>query len=281
MRHSVIIALVAIATVAALASCHRKKVVDPIHDTKPVDTTWWSGTPSVSENGEILPSKSRFPLDKFYELGQAGDTASQRKLVDDYRMHLTANVVSHYPKVTSHKNIHFYLATGYAKDVKSGNGKAYSGNFRNELLIVINDPAAKDTVFLACGNGMLSPIDFDSFEYVIDFGTAVPWKFTILPGQGLAHHLPSLQAWGEVASTTPIPIKDKKTREVVSPDKYLNYIGEWESILFAYDTVDVLNNYVHNLKGQEVDFERRMQESREANAKIAAQKRAKATKRRR
>jgi len=273
-----IFATLAIATMA-LASCNTNKI-NPIHDTVPVDTTWWSGTPNVSENGEVTSmSNTRFPLERFYELGQAGDTTAQRKLVDEYRKQLTANVVSHYPGITSHMNVRFYLATGYAKDVKSGDGKAYSGNFRNELLIVINDPAAKDTVFLACGNGMLSPIDFNSFEYVIDFGTAEPWKFTIKKGEGLAHHLPQLQSWGKVASDLKIPIKDKDGK-VVSEEIFSNYLGKYESLLFEGDVVDILNGKVYNKMGQEVQFDRRQAETKKAN-RAAARAKAKAKKRNR
>ena len=279
MRQIRLFALVAIATMVAMASC-KKSSINPIHDTVPVDTTWWSGTPSVSENGEVTVSSTRFPLERFHELGQAGDTTAQRKLVDEYRKQLTANVVSHYPGITSHENVHFYLATGYAKDVKSGDGNAYSGNFRNELLICINDPAAKDTVFLACGNGMLSPIDFNSFEYYLDFGTAEPWKFTITKGEGLAHHLPKLQAWGKVATDLKIPIKDKDGK-IVSEEIFSNYLGKYESLLFEGDVVDILNGKVYNKLGQEVQFDRRRLETRKANAKAKKEARAKAKRQRR
>lgn len=268
-----LIAIMAIAMIAAVASCNRKRVIDPIHGTVPVDTTWWSGTPSSSDDGEVITSPSRFPLEEFHQLGQAGDTAAQRKLVNDYRKHLTTNVVSHYRGITSHKNVRFVLASGFAKDVKSGDGKTYSGNFRNELLILINDPQAKDTVFLACGNGLLSEVDFDSFEYYLDFGTASPWKFTILPGQGLAHHISDLQEWGEVASNLCIPIKDQETGKLVTKEKYLSYFGQWETVLYPYDEVDVINGIVHNQKGQEVQFDRRLAETEKANAEAAKAKR--------
>jgi len=268
MKRKLFITICVIASIAVMASCKSKEVetVDPIHGTQPVDTTWWSGTPTIANDGTTV-SSTRFPLEQFYELGQQGDTAAQRKLVDKYRKQLTANVVAHYPKITSHKNIHFYLATGYAKDVKSGDGNAYSGNFRNELIIVINDRNAKDTVFLACGNGMLSQIDFKGFDYVIDLGVAEPWRFTILPGEGLAHHIPELQAWAEVAGDLHIPIRDKNGK-VVSKETYLHYLGRYESVLFPYDVVDILNGKVYNQAGQEVQFERRLAETKKANAKV-------------
>lgn len=279
MKKKFFIALVAIATIAAMASCKTRTEVDPIHGTLPVDTTWWSGTPSVSDDGSVRESSTRFPLDQFYELGQAGDTATQRQLVNTYRKQLTANVVSHYPSITSHKNIHFYLATGYAKDVRSGDGNTYSGNFRNELIIVINDPNANDTVFLACGNGMLSQIDFKGFDYAIDFGVAEPWRFTIQKGEGLANHLPGLKAWAIVAHDLKIPIMNEKG-EIVPISIYQNYLGEYTSYLFEGDVIDVLAGKVYNKFGQEADFQRRLAEAEKAAAEKAKATKGKGKKRR-
>ena len=68
----------------------------------------------------------------------------------------------------------------------------------------------------------------------------------------------------------PIPIRDKKKRNVVSSDTYLNYLGEWESILFAGDVIDLVANEVYNKAGQEVDFARRIAETEKENARRAA-----------
>jgi hypothetical protein len=243
----IIIAIMAIASIAAMASC-----TDPIYNDNPVDTTYASG----------------FPLDQFHKYGQDGDTAAQRQLVDQYRKQLTANVINHYPNIQDENNIRFVLGSGFAKDVLTGSGKTHNGKFENELIIIIDDPTIKDTLFLACGNGMLSPIRWKAQS---DLGTAEQWRFTILPGEGLAHHLPELQAWAEVANNLSIPIKDASGK-VVSQEKYLNYLGKYESLLFPYDVVDVLNGKVYNQAGQEVDFQRRQAETKKANAKIAKAK---------
>lgn len=253
MKHFTFIATVAIAIIAALASCI--SCTDPIHNNDPVDTTFSTG----------------FPLDQFHRLGQAGDTLAQRELVNQYRKQLTANVINHYPNIQDEKNIHFVLGSGYAKNVLTGSGKKHSGKFQNELIIIISDPNVNEVLFLACGNGMLSPLRFDEQS---DFGTAEKWRFTILPGEGLAHHLPQLQAWAEVAKDLSIPIKDKDGK-IVSEERYLNFLGKYESLLFPYDVVDVLNGKVYNQSGQEVDFDRRIAETEKANAK------AKKTKKRR
>ena len=245
MKKTLFIAFVAIASIAALASC-----TDPVHNGDPVDTSYSTG----------------FPLDEFHRLGKAGDTAAQQQLVDQYRRQLTANVVRHYPNIQDEKNIKFILGSGYAKDVKTRSGKTHSGKFQNELIIVIDDPNVKETLFLACGNGMLRPLKYyDS----IDLGTAEKWRFTIQEGEGLAHHLPELEAWAEVANNLSIPIKDA-SGNVVSQETYLNYLGKYKTVLFTGDVIDLIAGKVYNKAGQEVDFERRMAESEKENARLAA-----------
>lgn len=229
---------------------------DPIHNDDPSDPSYSLG----------------FPLDRFHEFGQSGDTLAQRQLVEKYRRQLTVNVVSHYPSIQNEKNIRFILGSGYAKDVLSGSGKTHSGKFLNELIIIIDDPNVKDTLFLACGNGMLSPLRFKEYH---DFGNAEQWRFTIQRGEGLAHHLPTLQQWAKVAGDLSIPIKDKDGK-VVSKTTYLNYLGRYESLLFTGDVVDVINGKVYNKSGQEVDFSRRQAETKKANAKAKAEAEAKA-----
>lgn len=262
MKKNIIIALVAILLVA-FVSCNN---VDPIHGTQPVTNAFYTDA-----NGN-----ENFPLDRFHELGQAGDTVGQRALVDQYRKQLTSNVVRQYPRISDERNIHFILGSGFAKDVKSGDGKTHSGRFQNELIIILNDPSVHDTLFVACGNGMLQPLEFSDRH---DFGHAERWRFTILPGEGLAHHLPELQAWAEVANDLSIPIKDKDGK-VVSQEKYLNYLGRYQSYLFPYDVVDILAGKVFNQQGQEADFERRLAEAEKAAAEKAKATKGKGKKRR-
>lgn len=243
MKKNIIIALVAIASIAAMASC---KHVDPIHNDDPVDITYATG----------------FPLDRFHELGLAGDTSAQRQLVDEYRHQLTANVVNHYPAIQDENNIHFVLGSGFAEKVLTGSGKVNSGKFKNELIIIIDDAVVQDTVFLACGNGMLRPIRFDSYS---DFGHAERWRFTIQKGEGLANHLPELQQWASVANDLQIPIMNAKG-EIVPISVYQNYLGEYTAYLFEGDVIDVLAGKVYNKAGQEADFDRRLAEAEKAKA---------------
>lgn len=265
MRQSNIFAIMALVMAMALSSCSNN--VDPVHGTAPVDTTFYAGT----------SAETRFPLDEFRKLGEANDTAAQRSLVNEYRKQLTANVIAHYPVIKDEKNIRFVLGSGFAKDVKSGDGKTYSGEFRNELIIIINDPEVTDTVFLACGNGMLSPLSFTSQS---DFGNAEQWRFVIGKGESLATYLPQLERWSSVAKNLEIPIKNKDGK-VVGSEIFSNYLGKYESLLFTGDVIDLLDGKVYNVKGQEVDFERRQLETRKANQAAAKAKKAKAKAKRR
>ncbi len=237
--------LIAIIAIVFTTSCTDK--VDPIHGTQPVDTTWATG----------------FPLDQFHQLGIANDTVGQRAMVDQYRRQLTLNVIAHYPCIQDEKNIRFVFGNGEVKGVMSGDGKTYDGKFNNELVIILSDPCIKDTLFLACGNGMLSSIHWEKYS---DWGTAENCRFEILPGQGLAHHLPELQAWADIAGQLSIPIKDENG-EIVEQETYLTYLGRYESVLFPGDVIDMCQQKVFNKAGQEVQFDRRLEETQKANAK--------------
>jgi len=245
-----------LAIVVSLSSC---KKVDPIWGTKPVDKTY----------------AAAFPLDEFHRLGIAGDTAAQKKMIDQYRKQLTKNVLNHYPRITDEKHIRFVLGSGLAKKVKSGDGKTYNGDFKNELIIILNDPSVKDTVFLACGNGMLCPLEL---THSSDLGTGAQFRFTIKKGESLATYLPSLNAWAKVAGDLKIPIRNKKGN-IVSKETYLNYLGRYRSVLFTGDVIDVAQGKVFNKAGQEVDFKIRLAETKEANKRLldkAIEKRIKA-----
>lgn len=241
MKNLFVVFLVIVAIL--VSSCNN---VDPIWGTDPVDMTYAAG----------------FPLDQFHQLGQAGDTTAQKALVDQYRKQLTKNVINNHPCIKDENNIKFVFGSGFIKGVMSGDGKTYDGKFNNELIIILDDPCIKDTLFLACGNGMLNPIRWENQSY---WGKAEKCRFEILPGQGLAHHLPALQEWAKIAGDFNIPIRDK-TGKVVSQETYLNYLGRYKSVLFPGDIIDMCAGKVFNKAGQEVLFDRRLEESEKANA---------------
>ena len=272
MKKLFFVAIVAIAIIAVLASCKRK-TIDPVNDVTPVDTSFWAGNVTTSQGDTITATtNSRFDLAAFQALGQKGDIDEMRKMVDKHRVELTANVVAHFPELTQSDSVHFELWTGHVKEVQSGDGNTYSGKIRNELVFRITDPKVKTIVFLACGNGMLSNVsELEQGLTRIDFGTATPWLFVIKKGEGLAHHLESLQDWVRVAKNFPVPIKDENGK-IVAPDKCLRYQGKWTTLLFPGDTIDMVKSEVRNSRGQKVDFERRQSETVKANKQARAQK---------
>lgn len=275
-----IFALVAVATIAVMASCKRN-VIDPVNDVTPVDTSFWAGNVVTSQGDTVAATvNSQFDLHAFQALGQKGDIDGMRKMVDEHRVELTANVVAHFPELTQPDSIHFELWTGHVKEVQSGDGNTYSGEIRNELVFRITDPKVKTIVFLACGNGMLSNVsELEQGLTRIDFGTATPWLFVIKKGEGLANHLDSLQDWVRVAKDFPVPIKDKDGK-IVPPELCLKNYGIWTTLLFTGDTIDMVRAEVRNKYGR-VDFERRQLETRKANAKAQREARAKAKRQRR
>lgn len=231
-------------------SCKQKS---PIWDRQPANTTYAKG----------------FPLDKFHQLGEANDTTAQKTLVNQYRKQLTKNIMSHFPCVTNEKNVRFIFGSGKVKDVISGDGKTYGGKFKNELIIIVNDPCAKDTLFLACGNGMLSPVRWKNFS---DWGYAEKCRFVVGEGQSLAYFLPKLQDWGVKAEELGLPITNEKGK-IVDSKIYMNYFGKWwSSRIFPGDVIDLCDKKITNKAGQKVDFDRRLLESKKVNKKILEQK---------
>jgi len=255
MRKSIIFAIMAMAALTfAITSCNSEETaIDPIHGTIPVDSTWWSG----------INESTRFPLDQFKEFGRENDTLGQRALVDEYRKVLTKNVVRHYPQISNEGNIHFVLGSGFAKDVKSGDGKTYSGSFRNELIIIIDDPRVKDTLFLACGNGMLSPLEFSSQS---NFGQGDPW-IEVEANDSYAKYFPD--TWGELAKDADVGIRNEKG-EMVTPRIYLNYLGKYVSMLRPGDKINLITGEVRDENWKVVSFESRQSDTEKANAKAKA-----------
>ena len=227
-------------------SCKSKS---PIWDREPVDKSFSTG----------------FPLDEFHRLGEANDTVTQKALVNQHRKQLTKNVMAHYTCVTDEKNVKFVFGSGEVKGVLSGDGKNYDGKFKNELIVIINDPCAKDTVFLACGNGMLSSIHWNGQS---DWGTAEKCRFIVEKGQSLAYILAKLESWGVSAQELGLPIVNAGGKNV-DQKTYMTKLGKWWSDhLFPGDVIDLCEKKITNKAGQKVNFEKRLAETKKANLKI-------------
>lgn len=256
---SFFVAILAILAIAAITfsatSCNRRpqevQKLNPIRDVPPVDTTWWAGSSITTESGVVIESGC-FPLEQFHELGDRGDTAAQHQLFNEHLRDLTINVKSHYPEIATHDNVHFFLATGHASNVESGNGNHYSGDIRNELLIVIKDPRINKTLFLACGNGMLSDANMNDFQYCVDWGPALPWLITIKEGESLALYWKDLDVWANLAEQLGIPIVNSKG-ELVPYSVYRNYLDKYISLVWPGDVINLLELTAKDKNGNIID----------------------------
>jgi len=239
----------------SVTSC---KDVDPIWDTQKVDESFSNG----------------FPLERFHMMGINNDTIGQKHLVDSLRPTLTKNVINNYPCIKDEKNITFVFGSGTVEKVLSGDGKTYDGKFKNELLIIMNDPCIKDTVFLACGNGMLGQL---SFDHRSNWGSAEKFRFTINDKESLAYHLPVLQVWANAAVKMDIPIRNAEGK-IVSQSVFTQRLGKYTStFLRKGDVIDLSASKVFDKNGNVVDFKQRIKDTKntnERNAKLAAQKAA-------
>jgi len=248
MKRSIFLAVMAIVFVA-FASCNRhNEEIDPIYGTKPVTNAFYTDA-----DGE-----RNFPIDEYHRLGQKGDTTTQRALVNAYRKQLTLNVVRQYPKISDERNIHFVLGSGFAREVMSGDGKAYSGPFQNELIIILNDKNIKDTVFLACGNGMLKPLYFDSQT---NFGEGDAW-IEVKENDSYAKFFPD--SWGERAKKADVGIRDEKGKMVTS-ETYNERQGIYFSMLRPGDKINIITGVVVDENWKRVDFRSRQYDTQRAN----------------
>ncbi len=240
--------ILSIAVISTFFFACKNKEKSPIWDVKPIDTTFTIG----------------FPLQEFHNLGEKNDTVGQKALVQKYRKLLTKNIMSHYQCVTNEKNIRFVFGSGKVEKVLSGDGKTYGGKFKNELIIIVNDPCKKDTVFLACGNGMLSPIHFSNYS---DWGSVEKCRYVVEKGQSLAYFLPKLNDWGVKAEELGLPIANRRGK-LVDQKIYMNYLGKWwSSHLFPGDIIDLCAKKIIDSNGREIDFDKRLAETKKANQK--------------
>lgn len=225
-----------------LTSCSNP---NPIYDVQPADTTYRTG----------------FPLEEFKALGERGDTTAQKALVEKHRKLLTQNILKQHPNIQSEKNIKFLLGSGFAKDVKSGDGKTYSGEFKNELIIILNDHSIRDTLFLACGNGMLQPLELKHSSHC---GNGSNFIITIRKGESLAKYFPKFKEWGRKASECGIIIRDDKGNPV-DDETYQKKPANYYSFLFPGDRINLFSLAVTDENHKRVNFKRRQIETFKTN----------------
>lgn len=241
--------LVAIfATVISFTSCKQKDVVKDF----PAVHQWDPHSLETIDKIKSLPEKERFDFIK-KELpnliptiiGRAKD-ATNGAIID---------------------SIYFkFFGPGKARGVEDATGAMNNGTHGEELVaFVLTKKKTKFgnpmKIFVRCLNGVLEIEGEESFV------GGVSSSFTILPGEGLANHLPQLNVWGNTANEIGVPIKNSENK-IVSKKIYANYLGYYESVLFPYDKINMDTKTAYNKMGQEIDFESRLAETKKANLSI-------------
>lgn len=163
----------------------------------------------------------------------------------------------------------FSYGSGTAKGVQDSAGMLHDGTYENQLIARIwTKPITKlgnpIIVFVRCLNGVIE-LHGDRRIGTESLG------FYIEKGEGLAHHLPELEAWATTANNLNVPIKNKEGK-ITSHTTYINYLGRYESVLFEGDFVNLQEGKVFH-DGREVDFNQRLADTKKANA--LAKKKAK------
>lgn len=258
-----VIFMVMIAMLCICTSCKN----DPVMDRERVTNYLWTG----SDYEPIQRDSTIFPLNEWYSLTKDNRLDEADALVMDWRQVLTRNV-SHYLYPERPDSISFSRVKGKVFGVESGDDNTHDGKVDWQILVNIYTQGQVHRKFLICGNGFTGS-RFSEDELITN---SLPLRFTIKEGEGLANHIPDLQAWGNVANEIGIPIKRADGR-IVNQDIYLNYLGKYTSYVFPGDVVDLSLCKIFNKAGQEVDFERRLQEAE----KLAKEKAKAKTKKRR
>lgn len=159
-------------------------------------------------------------------------------------------------------SVYFTFGSGKADGVADSTGATHDGVYEKELIAnIITTPAIKGKnptkIFVTCLNGA-HYIEGDNVLGGVDLG------FRIAKGEGLAKHQPEMKVWANTSNDFGIPIRDEKGN-IISYEKYTTYLGRYWSVLFEGDFVNLYEKKVYNKAGQEVDFGRRLAETKEAN----------------
>lgn len=256
--------MVTMFVICSMVSCGN---VDPVMERSRVTNFMWSGADSIPD-AHLEGTSTIFPLSEWLMFVEEDKLTSADSLLLTWRHQLTKNVYN-YLEFTP-DSVTFSRVKGDAFGVQSGDGKRYDGQIGWQILVNIFHNKTIDRRFLVCGNGLTE----GRFSEDVLMANAVKTGFRIKKDEGLAHHLPELKEWGEVAATLQIPIKDASGK-IVDANKYLNFLGEYVSCLFEGDSISLISGEVFNAKGQHVDFERRQKETAKSNSNIAKSKKKK------
>ena len=230
--------------VTALTSCTKK--VDPIHGTQPLNEAY----------------SNRISMERFNSLRQKGDMNGMFEFISKYRKQLTANIVMQHPEITDGQNIDLILGSGYAEAIEAGDGKTYSGQFSDELLIIVKDSTSSDTTFLFGGK---KPKGELKFKKKVDFGHGEPFRFAVKEKENVDSLVVSLKDWNYVLNTR-IPVKDDKGN-ITEHQTFPKYLMDFKPFFKEGDIIDVINGKIFDKDGQEVSLENRKFETTKKPAK--------------
>ncbi len=247
MKKFVLFFAVIFTTLISFTSCKEKDVVKDF----PAVHKWDPHSLETIDKIKSLPNKERFDFIK--------------KNLPHLIPIITDRVKKIEPDI-SIDSIAFVFGSGKAKGVEDATGARNNGIFKDQLLAKVftkqktkfGNPVI---VFVRCLNGVL-----EIKGEMKDVG-GISSSFTILPGEGLADHLPQLNVWGNTANEIGVPIKNSENK-IVSKKIYANYLGYYESVLFPYDVINMDTKTAYNKMGQEIDFESRLAETKKANLLI-------------
>lgn len=218
----------------ALTSCTKK--VDPIHGTEPLTEAY----------------SNRISMERFNSLRQKDDVNGMFEFIEKYRKQLTANIVTQHPEITDHNDINLILGSGYAEAIEAGDGKTYSGEFNNEILIIIKDSVRADTTFLFGGEKPKSEL---KFKKKVNFGHGEPFRFAIKEKENIDSLITKAKDWTYIVNTK-IPIKDKDGN-IVEEQTFPKYLMGFKPLLQEGDVIDIIREKIFDKDGQEVTPEQR------------------------
>lgn len=218
----------------ALTSCTKK--VDPIHGTEPLTEAY----------------SNRISMERFNSLRQKDDVNGMFEFIEKYRKQLTANIVTQHPEITDHNLINLILGSGYAEAIEAGDGKTYSGEFNNEILIITKDSVRADTTFLFGGKKPKSEL---KFKKKVNFGHGEPFRFVIKEKENIDSLIVSLKDWNYITNIK-IPREDGKGN-IIEQQTFPKYLMDFKPFAKEGDIIDIINGKIFDKDGQEISIEKR------------------------
>ena len=220
-----IVICMAVIVFAALMSCDKE--VDVTRQAKSLNEAFSKG----------------LQISKLNELKGKNDVKGTILFIERNKNRITKNVVDIYPDIKDEKNISFLLASGYANDLKSGDGSTLSGKFKNEILIVIN----KDTTFLS-GGYKTSRLEITAKS---ELGNGGQFNIPVMDVDDPQSIKNKCKEWEFFTKSKTIEVKNKKG-EVVEKEPFSKYLRKVSTLLGEGDTIKIFQTKIVDKSGREI-----------------------------